>query len=137
MLMVNLYQSDVKTLSDEELKTLSEELYEAYHVSSVNDDGDDCDWWEENPDSRIKTGAEDRYYEMRAEIYRRWEVNHPEEAERNRQFMGVFAKIAIEDLGHKLSAVSKINESFNEEFTGKLGKIGDTLQIRRPTRFSS
>lgn len=134
-MMTNLYQSDVKLLSDEELETLSEELYEAYHVSSVNDDGDDADWWEEDPDPWIKTGAEDRYYQMRTEIYRRWEINHPEEVERNRQFRGVFVKEVLASLGRSMSLAAEVNESFSEMFTGRTPKIGDTIIFKKPYRY--
>src|SRR5688500_14885788 len=65
----NPYPTDVRTLSDEDLATLSMELEEAYRHW-----GGDDEYWSDDH-------AEKRYYEMRAEIKRRWEDRNPEEAE--------------------------------------------------------
>jgi len=104
---VNLYQSDVRTFSDEDLNRLSEELREAYYQSYTLP----CEcctdevWTDE--------AAAARYDEMRAEIRRRWHERHPEFAERNQLLTpAIFSRALLESLNNSLVIARKLSRDF-------------------------
>lgn len=115
------YHQDVRTLSDQELATLSAELEEAYCRS-----GEEDSYWTDDE-------AETRYWEMASEIRRREDERDPEAAARRkaacRGAMGRMGEVL-------LSAASSVflgNQLYDEEFNGK--KVGETLNLRTPERF--
>jgi hypothetical protein len=118
---MNLYQQDVRTLTDEELKVLSAELQEAYYCTSYDEDYGDCSDWSDDD-------AETRYGEMQAEIHRRYfESLTPEQQAKAR------GASVLEMLKTNLVFAGRVNQAFDAEFSGK--KIGDTFTIRKPTRY--
>ena len=75
--MVRYYASDVTKLSDEELKTLAEEI-----VSTGILEGDDDGEWEavdEYGPEDWQFQAHERWSELIAEQHRRYDLAHPEE----------------------------------------------------------
>lgn len=134
--IINLYPSDVRSLSDEELRVLSEELSEEYQQSGTNEDYDDYDYWTSDT-------AEARYYEMRREIRRRWEAAHPNWKSLD---PNGFLKDMLRILADGFAANRALNRSFEEAFCGPedtrsgVGieaqkKVGDIIVVRAPARF--
>lgn len=115
---IDLYQSDVRGMPDVELEKLSEELSEAYEQSG----GDDGYWTDD--------AAETRYYEMRAEIARRWDLAHPEEAARRRPMTAMFVRVALGALQGNLQTATAISREVDRT------KVGDTITVRRPAKFT-
>lgn len=122
---VDLYQSDVRALSDADLEKLSGELYEEY-VESFTLPCECCtdsEWTNE--------AAEARYDAMRAEIRRRWDLANPEAAARfgiMQQWMGA---VMLDILKHSFY----VSRSFNDG-QGRGLSIGEDVQVRTPVRFS-
>lgn len=79
--MINFYAGDITNLSDEELKTLEQEIW----ASGVLDDDDS---WEaaEQDAGDWDVQARKRFDAIRIELNRRWELANPEEAEKRRKF---------------------------------------------------
>ena len=119
------YSQDVRTLTDEELKTLSEEMNEAF--VRPNDDGD-ADW--------IDSEAEDRYWEMCSEIERRrWEALTPEQQEAEVRARGEFTRAALEVLANNLKLNLLNLPTLDAGFGARVPKIGATITVREPPRW--
>ena len=114
---INPYPSDVCALSDEELKILSAELQEAYEVNGE----DDWDYWTDD-------AAENRYHEMLQEIYRRFMLANPDWRPPT---PNEFSLTVLATLKDSLCFARRVNEAFERECPGK---IGDAIEVRRPTR---
>ena len=121
--MVNLYQSEVGKLGDEELRVLSEELSEEYCCN-----GEDESYWTDD-------AAEIRYYQLRNEMRRRWEIANPElavvQAKYTGAFMAALADSVLESLKKNLAFAGAASLEFEE----KPRKIGEGLAVRMPVRF--
>ena len=121
--MINLYQSDVAALPDEQLEALSLELQEEYERN-----GEEESYWTDDD-------AEQRYYSLQAEIRIRWDAANPEEAAKRRDFfksgLGSYARLALESIAKSVEATFATSRQFDGEFR----KVGDTIQIRKPERF--
>lgn len=121
------YQSDVRALSDEELKTLSTEIEEAYQR-----EGEEYSYFTDSE-------AETRYYEMQAELRRRWDEANPEEAKRRlelaKTFCGDALRIMADNNAHMAQQANRLYDA--EFFSGaQWPKIGDTITVRKPERFN-
>lgn len=120
---VNLYQSDVREMSDEELQRLANELAEGYCVSYTLpcECCSDSEWTDE--------AAERRYDAMRMEMRRRHALAFPDEAPRKLLSPTIFSRMALEALGNSLVFAHRI---------ANLGdaKVGDTITVRRPERWA-
>ena len=110
---VNLYQSDVRSLSDAELEMLSGELQEEYCRGSEEE------YW-------LDDAAEARYYEMHREQHRRFVLAHPDWKP---LIPSEWTKAFFESMRFNLEM---LNETFNAEFTE--GKIGGVITVRQPVR---
>lgn len=113
---VNPYQSDPRAFSDEELKALADELVEAYRQW-----GNDDEYW-------LDDDAERRYYELGAEINRRFVLAHPdwkppEPSELTKAMFGA--------LKTHFPFAKQIQGNFAAEFN----KIGDIVICPTPARF--
>ena len=115
--MTDLYQSDVRTLSDDELEVLSKELEEEYRHSGYEED-----YWTDD-------AAETRYWQLHAEAYSRWCAAHPEWKPPVPSEATLLCLKILAEHFHLAAAVSR---QFNDEFTGK---IGNTVTVKRPVRF--
>lgn len=122
--MTNLYQSDVKSLSDEELRVLSEELSDEYQYA-YGDDSESA--WTDD-------AAEARHWEMQQELRRRWETAHPEYKHTP---TNVLLRMLVTE---SLQAMAKANDfaramsrDIDSEFASK---VGDRVSVRMPVRFS-
>jgi hypothetical protein len=116
--MTNLYQSDVRSLSDDELEALSEELAEEYRCSGYEED-----YWTDD-------AAETRYWQLHTEARRRWEISNPELAAISRAFIAPMVKSILESIEAGLLVAKAMSPKFRGEF-----KIGDTVTVRKPYRF--
>lgn len=114
------YPTNVRTLTDEELKTLSAELSEAYEQS-----GEDYAFWTDDD-------AETRYYEMLGEIRRRWAEANPELAAKQSKTVGEIGKQFMQAMCGQLSVARDVNREYDRAFSGP--KIGDNITVRRPSR---
>ncbi len=112
------YQTDVGTFTDEELERLSDEI-----ESEVNVYG------EETCGLPYDDEASNRYFQMVAEIRRRWEEANPEEAQRQ---LHSCARAALEALAPSLLGANAMSRMFDKQLAGK---IGDTIKVRKPPRF--
>lgn len=119
--MTNIYQSDVRSLSDEELRLLSEELSDAYQ-HAYGDDGDA--YWTDDE-------AETRYWEMRHEIRRRWGIAHPEWESAP---LSELVAESLRMLASNLVAARAINQRYDSEFSATGKKVGDTIKVSRLPR---
>ena len=115
--MVNLYQSDVRALSDAELETLSAELEEAYQRS-----GEEEGYW-------LDDDAETRYWEMHAEMHRRYCLEHPEWKPPP---LSEVTALCLRVLGENLVLAREVSRQYDAEFGGK---VGDMVTIQKPYRF--
>lgn len=122
------YQSDVKTLNDEELKSLSLEIEEAFNVYGDDDCRLPCD-----------DEAEARFWELYREIQRRRiEAMSPEQREhyfaRQAEFSTGYVKTVILGMADlfKSADLMKVRNEFDREFGTK---IGDTITVNKPRRF--
>jgi hypothetical protein len=115
------YQSDMRSLSDADLATLSAELSEAYTFSGYEEEV-----WTDS-------AAEERYWEMRHEIRRRWAEANPDEAGRQRQELGLVWGEAAKVLSKNLNFTRMVNREYDRQFASQ--NIGDSLTVRRPARF--
>jgi hypothetical protein len=120
--MSTAYSTDVRSLSDEELRVLSAEIEEAYDVH----DADDSSLPQDDE-------ATDRYWAMFYEIDRRWEEANPEAAKERYEARKRLCKVALEVLSKNLSLANTVNRVFDSEFRSP--KIGDTINVRRPQQF--
>lgn len=145
--MINPYQSSVQTFSSEELRSLSAEIEECFHV--YDEDGAEVD----------------RYWEMQREIRRRWELANPEEAAReqtSRQTLAPFIAEWLRQLHGSMVMANMMNRGFEQEFVGQKPyqqqcceacmygerrhahaewcpapkKVGSTIMVRRPARYN-
>lgn len=115
--MANLYPSDVRSLSDEELEVLSAELEEAYRCSGYEDD-----YW-------LDDAAEARYWEMHAEQHRRYCVAHPEWKPPEPSEV---TRIILRSVAAMMETAREFHRTFEEEFTGQ---VGNTVTIQKPYRY--
>jgi hypothetical protein len=115
--MTDLYQSDVRTLSDDELEVLSKELEEEYRHSGYEED-----YWTDD-------AAETRYWQLHAEARRRWEIAHPEWKPPKPSEVTLLCLKAMAESLHLAAAVSR---QYDAEFERK---AGDHITIRLPYRF--
>lgn len=109
MKLPNPYQADVRSFSDEELETLSSELEEEYTITGI----DDAIW--------LDSAAEDRYWQIRQEIRRRWGLAHPG------QRLNPRAVLALNLASNCYLPRVQIAEPHS--------RIGDTITVRTPQRF--
>ena len=114
--MVNLYQSDVRALSDAELETLSAEMEEAYQRS-----GEEEGYW-------LDDDAETRYWEMHAEMNRRYCLEHPEWKPPP---LSEVTALCLRVLGENFVLAREVRQRFDAEFSGK---VGDTYRVARHFR---
>lgn len=119
--VTNLYQSSVSAMPDAELELLSSELAEAYECN-----GEDDSYWTDD-------AAETRYYELTAEIRRRWNEANPQKAARQVALCDPMIRAALACLTEQLALGCKVSAAFDREFRPK---AGDSISVRNPVRFT-
>ena len=113
--MPSAYQTDVRTLTDEELRLLSEEL----ETECLHSYGDD-EWWDDSE-------AEGRYYEMQREIRRRWELANPG---RKSASPSALSAVMLDRMSLTIAFAREVNREFQRSM-----KTGNTVTVRKPWRF--
>lgn len=129
--MINPYQSSVSSFTDEELKQFSSEIEEAYRF--VDSEGD-YDWYTgEEADA-----AASRHAEIEQEIDRRWVLANPEAAKRRDEGRKFFlqnpGREILSALSRNLAFASTIRREYDQKFSPK---VGDTVAVRMPRRFTT
>lgn len=104
----------VAKLSDADLVSLSAELVEAYQRNGSEDE-----YW-------LDSEGEDRYYEMQAEIHRRFRRDNPDWRPATPEWLTTVMTDTLRGM------TIQVAKSFN---SGVSPKIGDTIHVRRPEKF--
>ena len=111
------YFQDPATMTDEELNVLSEELYEAYQCA----DADGFESWSDYE-------AEERHRELQTEIHRRFMLANPNWAPRQTEIERVVVTESLLMFG-------RMYPDFSNDYNLAGAKTGQTIQIRKPTRY--
>lgn len=118
MAMVQAYSTDVRTMSDAELRELSQEMEDAFQCS-----GQDDTYWTDDE-------AFARYCEMRGELHRRFMLANPDWKPPSPSDL---TRLALEVFHRDLAFSRRVNEEFSRGFS----RIGDTVTVRMPVKFVS
>lgn len=119
---IKAYQTDVWQYSDAELYAMSEEMEEAFTVST------ECgsEWTDDE--------AEVRNHEITTELRRRFMLANPDWKQPTVIQISEYARIAMDALKENI----RVSALMDLEMYGgdTRGKIGDHVSVRKPTRFT-